>query len=52
MSNGYFIAPDAYDDIWLWREHGDTPEPVLAKRDLRDDPVVWDAIVAWVEVQS
>jgi hypothetical protein len=25
---------------------------VLAKRDLRDDPVVWDAIVAWVEVQS
>jgi hypothetical protein len=47
MSNGYFIAPDAYDDIWLWRERGDYPVPVIGQHELRDDPAVWDAIVAW-----
>jgi hypothetical protein len=52
MSNGYFIAPDAYDDIYLWREAGDFPIPVIGRDDFGDDPAVWDAIVAWVRVQS
>lgn len=43
---GYFVAPDAYDDLWLWRERGNYPVPILARHALRDDPDVWDLVVA------
>ena len=46
--NGYFVGPDANDELWIWRERGDYPVPLLGKRDLRDDPELWEAIVAIV----
>lgn len=47
---GYFIAPDAWDADWLWRERGDYPVPVLSKHELRDDPDVWAVLVEWADV--
>jgi hypothetical protein len=43
---GYFVAPDANDDLWLWRERGTYPVPILSCHELRNDPDVWDLIVA------
>lgn len=48
----YFVAPDARGDVWLWREDGDYPVPIFTQRSLRDDPELWDAIVALVEGAS
>lgn len=45
----YFIAPDAHGDLYVWRERGETPVPVLAHRDLADDPEVWDILAAAIE---
>jgi hypothetical protein len=44
--DGYFIAPDANDDLWLWREAGDSPVPLISARSLSIDPDVWDLLVA------
>lgn len=46
---GYFVAPDVDNEPCVWRERGSYPVPVLAKRYLRDDPDLWDAIVELVE---
>ena len=47
--SGYFIADDASNVPHLWRERGDYPVPIIGRDDLRDDPDVWDALVAWAE---
>ena len=47
--DGYFIAPDAFNDVWVWRERGEFPVPVLARNDLRDDPELWAAIEGLVQ---
>ena len=49
---GYFVAPDAFDDLWLWRDRGDYPVPVVARHDLRDDPDVWDHLTRGCEVRA
>lgn len=43
---GYFIGPDAYGDLCVWRENGDYPQLVLTQYVLRDDPAVWDVLAA------
>ena len=43
---GYFVAPDAFNDIWIWRERGDYPVPVVAYQGFRDDPELWDYLVS------
>lgn len=46
----YFIAPDAFGDLALWRGLSDDPcpEPVIFQYELRHDPEVWDALVRFV----
>lgn len=44
----YFVAPDALNDLCVWRKNGDYPDPVLAWRNVDDDEL-WDAIVDLVE---
>ena len=44
---GYFVAPDAHDDEWVWQANGDYPIPVLALRPVPDD--LRAAIVELVE---
>ena len=41
----YFIAPDAHEEPTLWRVHHPDPVAVVSRRQLRDDPAVWDAVV-------
>ena len=48
---GYFLAPDAYGDPHIWRDGDHFPRPVLAAHTLRDDPDLWAALVALVEVR-
>ena len=43
---GYFVAPDAFEDMYLWRECGEYPVPVIAEADVRHDPAVWALLVA------
>jgi hypothetical protein len=50
--DGYFVAPDANDDLYLWRERGDYPVPIVGTNDLRDDPAVWELIVAAATPQT
>ena len=45
----YFVDEDGYGELWVWRDHGIWPQPVLSKHQLRDDLDLWDAIVALVE---
>jgi ABC-type nitrate/sulfonate/bicarbonate transport system substrate-binding protein len=39
---GYFVAPDAYRDIWIWRDRGNYPVAVVPNRQFVDDPELWD----------
>lgn len=50
--DGYFVAPDANDDPYLWRERGDYPVPIVGALDFRDDPEVWELIVAAATPQT
>lgn len=44
---GYFIAPDAWGDVYVWRERADDrPVTVLAKQHFRNDPALWDILAA------
>lgn len=43
---GYFVAPDYHGDVWIWRENGDYPVPVIAYHDFKDDPELWDYLVS------
>lgn len=49
---GYFVGEDGHGDLCVWRERGDYPVPVLGRREIRDDPDLWDAIVVLVEGES
>jgi hypothetical protein len=50
--DGYFVAPDANDEPYLWRERGDYPVPIVGAHDFRDDPAVWELIVAAATPQT
>jgi hypothetical protein len=43
---GYFVAPDAFGDVHVWRERGECPVPVVAYHGFRDDPELWDYLVS------
>lgn len=43
----YFVGEDAFGDLCVWRgRESHTPQLVMTQRDLRDDPPLWEAIVA------
>ena len=46
---GYMVADDAFDVPTIWRERDLFPVPVLTANDLRNDPALWDVLVAAVE---
>ena len=49
MTAPYFVAPDADDELTLWRhdpDRPDYPQPVLRRFEV-GDPVVWDGLAAW-----
>lgn len=38
---GYFVAPDANNEVWIWRERDEHPVPVISCRIFREDPTLW-----------
>lgn len=50
---GYFIAPNAFGDLCVWREAADAePRPVLFQTQLRGDPALWGVLAAALEVRD
>ena len=45
---GYYIAADAWGDVWIWKERGSNPIPMVGKSTFDAAPDLWAAIVTLV----
>lgn len=43
---GYFVAPDANGEVWIWQANGEAPISIVAHRDFRDALTLWDYLVS------
>lgn len=42
----YFIAPDAHDELTLWRVTEREPVAVFTRWQLREDPDIWRVVAS------